>query len=199
MNKLMASVVAKNTIINGVIKKIDSDIFLVINNGISLRAKKAFSCLVEPLVDDKVSLCIDDEDIFIIAILERKDDLGIDIVAKNGIKILAKEGDITLNAENSINSFANKANIVISEVSFLSKIATLKSETISIIASSYQGFMDFVTLKHKSLDKFVDGHEEHQSSSSRRIIKGSDIHHVEESITLVDGQMKIDAKLVNIS
>ena len=199
MNKLMSSLLPKNSMINGIVQKMDLEVFLVSINGVSLKAKKAFSCLVEPMVDDKVSLSIDGEDIYIVAILERQKDIGVDIVAKNGISITAKDGDITLNAEQSINSFSQKANVVISEVSFLSSIVTLKSKTINIITDVYQGFMDNVTLRHKSLSKFVDGHEEHQSLSSRRVIKGSDIHQVEESITTVDGQMKIDAKLINMS
>ncbi len=198
MNKLMSSVIPKNSTITGVVTKINLESFSVVNNGISLKAKKAFSCLVEPLVDDKVSLNIDGEEVYIIAILERKKSLGMDIVVKNGINITALNGDITLNTKETINSFASKANIVISEVSFLTKIATLKSKSINIIASTYQGVMDSMTLRHKTLHKFVDGHEEHQSISSRRIIKGSDIHHVEENITIVKGQMKIDASLVNI-
>ena len=199
MNKLMSSLLPKTTMINGVVQKIELDIFTVVNNGICLRAKKAFSCLVEPLVGDNVSLFIDAEDVYITAILERKENSVLEIVAKNGINITAKDGDITLNAEQSINSFSQKANVVISEVSFLSSIVTLKSKTMNIITDVYQGFMDNVTLRHKSLNKFVDGHEEHQSLSSRRVIKGSDIHQVEESITTVDGQMKIDAKLINMS
>ena len=199
MNKLMSSLLPKNSMINGVVQKMDLEVFLVSINGVSLKAKKAFSCLVEPMVDDKVSLSMDGKEIYIVAILERQKDIGVDIVAKNGISITAKDGDITLNAEQSINSFSQKANVAISEVSFLSSIVTLKSKTINIITDVYQGFMDNVTLRHKSLSKFVDGHEEHQSLSSRRVIKGSDIHQVEESITTVDGQMKIDAKLINMS
>ena len=197
MNKLMSSVITKNSSINGVVQKKELDFFIVTNNGISLKAKKAFSCLVEPMIDDKVSLYIDGEKVYITFILERESHLGVDIVSKHGINIIAEDGDITLNTQKNINSFADKANIVISEVSFLTTIATLKSKTINIIADTYNGVMDSMTLRHKTLNKFVDGHEEHQSKSSRRIIKGSDIYHVEESITIVKGQMKIDASLVN--
>ena len=199
MNKLMSSVVPKNSMIKGTVQKIELDVLTVVSNGVPLRAKKAFSCLVEPLVNDKVSLFIDSEDVYITAILERKENSVLEIVAENGISLIAKDGDITLNTEQSINSFSQKANVVISEVSFLSTVVTLKSKTMNIITDVYQGLMDNVTLRHKSLNKFVDGHEEHQSLSSRRVIKGSDIHQVEESITTVDGQMKIDAKLINIS
>ena len=198
MNQLMSSLLPKNSIITGVVQEVELEVFRVSSNGISLKAKKAFSCLVEPMVDDKVSLSVDDEHIYIIAILEREKEGSLDIVVKNGINIIAKEGDITLQAEESINSFSQKANIVISEVSFLSTIVTLKSKTVNIISDVYHGIMDKVMLKHKSLEKFVDGHEEHQSSSSRRVIQGSDIHQVQESITTVDGQMKIDAQLINM-
>jgi len=198
VNKLMASVFARNSTINAVVQTIEMDSFVVANKDISLRAKKAFSCLVEPQIDDKVLVCIDNDAVYITAILERQGSASVDIVAKNGVNIIVDDGDITLNAQHSINSFASHANIVISEVSFLTKIATVKSQAISLISSTYQGFIDSVVLRHKSLDKFVDGHEEHQSTSSRRIIKGSDIHQVEESITLVKGQMKIDASQINM-
>jgi len=199
MNKLMTSILPQNSIINAIVTKVEEDTFSVANNSISLRAKKAFSCLVEPLVGDKVSISVDGDNMYIIAILERKLDRGVDIIAKNGVNIIAQDGDITLNAQHSINSFASKANIVISEVSFLTQITTIKSHAINLVSSTYQGFIDNVILRHKSLNKFVDGHEEHQSKSSRRVIKGSDIHQVKESITTVDGQMKIDAKLINMS
>jgi hypothetical protein len=198
MNKLMSSVLPINSTTNAIVQKIEQDSYVVMINGISQRAKKAFSCLVEPMLGDKVMLSRDDENLYIIHILERKEGLGLDIVSKYGINIKAKDGDITLDTQKTINGFAEKANIVISEVSFLSKLATFKSKSINIIASTYNGVIDSINLRHKTLHKFVDGHEEHQSLSSRRVIKGSDIHHVEESITIVEGQMKIDASLVNI-
>jgi len=199
MNKLMATVLTQNSIISARVQRVEDDCFVVVNDNISLKAKKAFSCLVEPLLQDRVMLCMDGEDVYITDILERKKNFGVDIVAKNGINIIAKDGDITLNTQHSINSFAQKANVVISEVSFLAKVVTMKSKAINIVASAYQGFIDSVILRHKSLDKFVDGHEEHQSISSRRVIKGSDIHQVQESITLVKGQMKIDAQQINMA
>jgi len=198
MNKLMASVFTRNSTINAVVQKIEMDGFIVANKDISLRAKKAFSCLVEPLKDDKVLVCMDGDAVYITAILERQGNSSVDIVAKNGVNIIAEDGDITLNTQHSVNSFASRANIVVSEVSFLTKIATIKSQAINLVSSTYQGFIDNVVLRHKSLNKFVDGHEEHQSKSSRRVIKGSDIHQVEESITLVKGQMKIDASQINM-
>jgi hypothetical protein len=44
----------------------------------------------------------------------------------------------------------------------------------------------------------VDGHVENQMKSSRRIVKGSDIHQVQESITISKGEIKIDAPQINM-
>ncbi len=198
MNKLMSSIMPKYSTLCGVVKEIDLDIYVVTNSDISLKAKKAISCLIEPKMGDKVVLFMDDKEIYITTVLETKENATLEIVAKNDINIRSKNGDITLNAEQSINSFAQKANIVIEEVSVLSAIATLKADTISVIASVYQGLIDSVTLRYKTLNKSVDGHEEHQSISSRRVIKGSDIHQVDESITIAKGQVKIDAQQINM-
>jgi len=198
MNKLMASILEQNSMLHGVVKDVDGDTYVIVSKEITLKAKKAFSCLLTPVLKDKVLVSVSHESVYITAILERDEESTLDIVAKGGINIVSQEGDITFNAEESLNAFASKSNVVISEVSFLSNITNIKAQTINVISSIYQGFIDKVSLRYKSVDKIVEGHEENQSLSSRRIVKGTDIHQVQESITSVKGQMKVDASIINM-
>ena len=89
----------------------DSDGFVVSNEYASFRAKKAVSCLVEPKISDEVLLYkADEESIYITDILARHESVAIEIIAKDGISVKAQ--NITLNANESINSFADEANML---------------------------------------------------------------------------------------
>ena len=199
MNSLMSSVMPQNSIVNARVKEINQKSITVQNKQVSLQAKKATSCLIEPHIGDKVLLCIDGEDVYILAILEQATDAPLEIVTEQSLSIQSNSGDITLNAQESLNAFAQNATVVISKVSLLSKVVTLKSKAINTIATTYQGFIESVTTRHKNLITSVESHEEHQSGSSRRVISGSDIHQVQESITTAQGQVKIDAAQINIA
>ncbi|MEA3492240.1 MAG: DUF3540 domain-containing protein [Campylobacterota bacterium] len=199
MNSLMSSVMPQNSIVNARVKERNQESIVVQNKQVSLQAKKATSCLVEPNIGDKVLLCIDGEDVYIIAILEQATDAPLEIVTEQSLSIQSSSGDITLNAQESLNAFAQNATMVIPKVSLLAKVVTLKSKALNTIATSYQGFIERVTSRHKTLITSVESHEEHQSGSSRRVVNGSDIHQVQESITTAEGQVKIDAAQINIA
>ncbi len=188
MNKIMSSIISDTKVIVAKVEKIDDNFYTLKRNQIILRAKKALSCMVEPSIHDKVMACEDGEDIYILSVLESINSTTVNIIAD----------DITLNAKNSINSFAQKANVVISEVSFLTKLLSLKSQAITIASLTYNGIIDSFRLKNKSVHHMVDGHMENQMKSSRRLVKGSDIHQVEESITISKGQIKVDAQQINM-
>jgi len=188
MNKIMSSILMGTQPITATIENIEGNYYTLKNNQISLKAKKALSCMIEPSIGDKVMACQYDEDTYIVAVLESMTSTTVSIVAD----------DINLNAQNSINSFAQKANVVIAEVSFLTKLLSLKSHAVNLISSTYSSITDTLTLKSKNVHQMVEGHMEQQMKSSRRVVKGSDIHQVEESVTISKGQIKIDAEQINM-
>jgi protease II len=188
MNKIMSSLFTTTQLITAKIEEIENDYYILKNDQLSLKAKKAVSCMFEPSIGDKVMACQYDEDIYIVSLLESINPTTVNIMAY----------DINLNAQNSINFFSQKATVVIDKVNFLTKLLSLKSQTITLISSTYSAIVDTLTLKNKSLHHVVDGHVENQMKSSRRIVKGSDIHQVQESITISKGEIKIDAPQINM-
>ena len=184
-----------------------TDGFIVSTEGADFTARKAFSCLVEPKISDDVLIYRDDQqNLYITDILHRPEPSVIEILAKDGLNIKTENADlnlsskqnIRLNAARSLDAFSEKANVVISKVHFLTQRVTFKSETLKVITSLYQGVIDNFNLKSKSVTRYVDGHEELQCTSSRKIVKGSDIYSVKESITIAEGQVKIDAEQINM-
>ena len=181
--------------------------FIVSDDNVTFTVKKAFSCLIEPQVSDIVVLYKKDENsTFITDILERTNVGVMEIIAKDGLTLQTQNGDlnlsssanISISADDTLNSFAYKANVVIDTVSFLTKVTTLKAQTLNVIASAYHGVIDHLHMKNESVVQHIEGHEELQCHSSRKIVKESDIYNVNESITVAKGQVKIDAEQINM-
>ena len=186
---------------------IESDSFMVSTEDANFTAHKAFSCLVMPKLLDEVVIYRDDQqNVYITDILRRQERSPIEILAKDGLNIKTENADlnlsskrnIRLNAAQSLDAFSEKANIVISKVRFLTQLVIFKSETLKVITSLYQGVIDNFHLKSDSVTRHVNGHEELQCTSSRKIVKESDIYSVKESITIAEGQVKIDAEQINM-
>ncbi len=175
---------------------VSQDVFVCQNDNKTYKAKKAFSCLVKPQKNDTVLLYQDDESLYITDILQRKESTHIDIVASS-IRLVS-ESDITLEAKRGINGFAKEAKVVISEVSFLSQLLTMQSEIYNSVVTTFQGFIENLSMKNRSVTQQVEEHIELQCGSSRKVVKGSDIYSVKEQVTIADGQIKIDADQINM-
>ncbi|MEA1916626.1 MAG: DUF3540 domain-containing protein, partial [Campylobacterota bacterium] len=150
-----------------------------------------------PQIGDEVLLFnTDGNTIFITDILKRSLPSTLEIDTQSAIAINANS--ITLNAQNSINSFADEANVVISKVSFLTKVATFKAATLNVISTMYQGAIEHLNMKNESVTQNISGHQEIQCNSSRKITNNSDIYYTKDSILVADGQVKIDADQINM-
>ena len=189
MNKMMSSLINTTQIVTATIKSIEKETYKVQTDHITLKAKKATGCMVDLFIGDKVLISQDKDEVYILFVLESKNPQNVAIVADN----------ITLHAHNTINSFAKKATVVIPEVSFVSKLLSLKSHAVTLVCDAYSAMIDTFTMKNKEQHTIVEGHMETQMRSSRRVVDGSDIHQIEESITISKGQVKIDAEQVNIA
>ncbi|NOQ30567.1 MAG: DUF3540 domain-containing protein [Helicobacteraceae bacterium] len=182
---------------SAIVTALENGQYSCLYNETAYTAQKALTCLITPQVGDKVILFKTDEsNIFITDILDRTLPSTLEIDTQSAISINAHS--ITLNAQNSINSFANEANVVISKVSFLTKVATLKANTLNVISTMYQGAIDHFNMKNESVTQNINGHQELQCNSSRKITKESDIYYTKDSILVADGQVKIDADQINM-
>jgi len=189
MNKMMSSILETTQIITAKIVKIEKNHYMLKSGHIHFKAKKAISCMVEPSIGDKVMVChYDGEGDYIVAVLESEVETTVNIAPDH----------IYLNAQQTISTFAQKANVVISEVGFLTTFLSVKSQAVTLVSATYSSIIERLTLKNKDIHQVVDGHMEQQMKSSRRVVKGCDIHQSEESITLCKGEMKIDAKQINM-
>jgi len=189
MNKMMSTILESSALVTATVEARREGYYTLKSGHIRFRAKKALSCMVQPSVGDKVMTCSMDETHYIVSVLESEVPTTVAIVADT----------IRLDAQQSIETFSPKANVVISDMSFLGGVLAIKAQSVAFVSSVYNGIVERVTLRHKEVHQMVEGHIEQQMHSSRRVVKGCDIHQVEESITFSEGAVKIDAEQVNIA
>ncbi len=170
--------------------------FICKADGYSYRAEKAFSCLVMPQVGDTVLLFRDEETTYITEILKREKLQHVEI-AVSSISISSEE-EMRFEAGSAINTFAPEANVVISEVSVLSRVLHLRSELFNSVVNTVQAFVTHLHMKNSSVTQQVEEHVEMQCGSSRKVVKGSDIYNIKDQITIAEGQVKIDAQQINM-
>jgi hypothetical protein len=104
-----------------VISNINDD-FEIIVSGKTVRAKKAFSCIINPLPDDTVICCKNENGIFyILGIIERDSSSQTNISFPSDTNIELKEGNLNILAKNSI-SLSSK------DLNFFSKKTVHKSK-----------------------------------------------------------------------
>jgi len=93
-----------------VISHLNED-FEIIVSGKTLRAKKAFSCIINPLPDDTVICCRNENGIFyILGIIERKNSRQMDISFPSDTNIESKEGSLNIASKASITMTSSNLN-----------------------------------------------------------------------------------------
>lgn len=128
-----------------VISVVSEDFEIVVSDK-TVKAKKAFSCIVEPMPDDTVICCKNENGIFyILGILERKNPGHMNISFPSDTYIESKEAlnmfskkSISMTAPN-INSFSEKA-------VHKSKDATVCYDGVTAVGNEFQGSFKTVRL-----------------------------------------------------
>jgi len=134
----------------GVVTAVGENGLSIAVSGKTVRARKAFSCIIEPEVQDTVLCCRDDTGtFFVLAIMDRP---------RNQAMKLVFPSDATLeSASGSVNVFSKKAiNMAAKDISAFSKNAVHKSD---------QGYIAFDRIT-------ASGTEVHASYKTVRLISG---------------------------
>lgn len=103
----------------GIITDAGADDFSVCTDYGVYQARRAVSCLIEPVIDDRVLIAGDpDEDLFVIAVFERNDTAPLKIVADRDLSIGVKEGRFSITADKGVRvASATEISLVSTELS----------------------------------------------------------------------------------
>ncbi|MEY4503714.1 MAG: hypothetical protein RL154_2 [Pseudomonadota bacterium] len=159
-------------------------------------AKKAFSCLVKPLQGDLVSLLNNEDEYYIVDILERKSKHQCEIIVDGDLKITSLDLEI--------NSYDIKINSAI----FATQSAnlTLHGKTIELVSNAYKNsgssseniFLEDIRRSDRSYN-YIKGHEEIQCNSSRHLTKESRVVRSKNLVATAEDQVKIDGQNIHLA
>lgn len=149
----------------GTITETGADSFSVCTDHGMYQARRAVSCLIEPVVDDRVLIAGDPtENLFVIAVLERLDTAPLRIVADRDLSIGIKDGKFSIaagkgvhlvssaeisltSAELSVN--AVKGNIFFDRLSYLGRHLFAEIEGIRLLGRVFDAVMERMTQKSR--------------------------------------------------
>lgn len=157
----------------GTVVRVEGDTFVVRTDdaalgGAELRCKRAFSCLVEPSIDDYVLVGGRDASAWILSILERESknaqlsvEGDLDLRAGAKVRVVAQEGVDVVTAKD-INMMGNEIGLQASRAKvFASEILAIGSEVIGELAN--------VKLRGTFFDKVFERVSERVQRSFRRV------------------------------
>lgn len=187
------------------------------SGGRRYQAKRAVSCLVDPLVGDLVLVAVGDDDGagHVLAVLERPE-------ATRAGSTLSVEGDLTLKtatgrvqiaAQEGVDIVTAKdARVVAGSVTVSASQGSLMVEAISVVGSVLKAEVDRVKVVGRALDHVFDRFTQRVKASYRTVeeldrLRAKNIDHVaegtmkvhaREAVVTADGLVKMDAEQIHL-
>ncbi|MBF0352577.1 MAG: DUF3540 domain-containing protein [SAR324 cluster bacterium] len=150
------------------------------------KARKAFSCLVHPIVGDKVLISRDaDEECYILAIMERSGKQNASLVFHGNVQISAPQGQIDVLAKERLGLVTtNQIEMSTSQLNVTALNATLNTERSQITSQEIMTTAKVIRVLAEKLDTFADRFVLRAKNSFRwvdeldQLKAGEVIHHI---------------------
>jgi hypothetical protein len=174
------------------------------------RARRAFSCLVEPMEGDVVLLNgLPDGACYVLAILEREADAPARLVADGDLEVrlpqgrfvvAAQEGVDLLSAQqvsvtaNEVRVTAAEGHVVVSQLSVLGSFVKAEFDKIKVLAESCDSVFDRLLQRVKRSYRFVSEHDQVRaaqldySAENNASLRGSNTLITAKDLVKVDGE-----------
>lgn len=149
------------------------------------QAKKAFSCLIQPMEQDIVQVVFMENEIYILSILERDSDTEVDLVLPYQTNITSA-GNINIEAR-GISNKALSYNLITNQ-------ADLTSKSMNVITEDLYQYSEFSQIKTQQLLKEVSQFEQSVTQELRMIVNdhwrvdSQSIHMLSEEDTTIDAR-----------
>ena len=158
-------------------------------------AKRAFTCLVEPMAGDKILFSIDTGlDCHVLSIIERPDSVDTQLVFPGNVTMNASQGQLNLNGQQGVNiSSAQSINQSAQEYNLIADKALLCIDSFNFVGSK-------LVAKIKNLQTYADtletvaGNLLQKLKNSFRIIEGVDQSKCKDAIHTVDNLYSMQTK-----
>ncbi|MGM0417352.1 MAG: DUF3540 domain-containing protein [Thermodesulfobacteriota bacterium] len=182
----------------------------ILISGEKIKAKKAFSCFLEPMHKDTVLCTCDEKGIYyILGILERKAEKSINISFPSNTEINSDNGNINVNSKNSVSFLSKRINFFSDSCLYKSKEATVAFDKVTAKGDEIQAYYKRIktaadlisTISKHVMDKFktyIRSSKSDMVRSEQIIRKSEGLYSVESNHTLMKSNesTKIDGEKI---
>ena len=169
---------------------------IIKTNNHTIKAKKAFSCIIEPEINDEISIIEIERIFYITNILKREENQNIRIDIKGIINIKSDELKIVSNKLyskiSSIKSYFYDMSL--SGISYIIKTINFKT----FIKNTHNRQLN-VKNEYETNYTYITQHEEIQTKTSRHISTENKIIKAKNIITTAQDQMKLNGKNIHLT
>ncbi len=171
--------------VSALVTKVDGKNYQVKIKENYFQAKKAFSCLIQPVMQDVVQVVFMENDIYILSILERNEVVEVDLVLPEHTNI-SSSGQINIEAK----QISNKS----LSYNLTSDQAEFTANSMNIMAAELYQYSEFSQIKTQQLLKEVSQFEQSITQELRMIINkhwrvdSQSIHMLSDEDTTIDAR-----------
>lgn len=177
---------------------------LLLADNSQIVAIKAEGCLLLPQVDDLVlvSSALDDEQIFILQILNRVAkaktlDLGVDgVIAGKNLKLEGQQ-EITMSAP-EVKLSGIKGSAIFNHSTFVTNWSEMRAKKAVVIIHSIERIFNTVTEKLKNSFRTIEGVEETKASRLRTFVSNRLLFKAKHAVIKAEEAVAIDGKKVHL-
>jgi len=201
-------------LLSGTIEAVNEKVFQILGPSGYVSASKAFSCLVEPEVEDVVLFSINTlGQCHVLSIIERPEHIDASIEIPGSLSLKAHSGDITFHAQQgiSINSeknislataeyslLANKAMFGIDNLSAIGTTLVAKIKRVHTIADTVETVADNLLQKLKNSFRVIAGVEQTKSGDVIHTVKNLYSMRSRQAAILAKKDIKVDAERIHM-
>lgn len=192
------------------------DHFLVQTSGACVRACQAVSCLVRPRAGDMVLLSLEDAHAaYILSILKRDPEgsARTDLVFAGEVKIRVEGGGLSMASDANIalacpeelscaasrlSLHADEGEAKIEKISFVGRFLQTHFQAVRAVAETVDHVFKRLTQCLEESSRFIKGHEEVQSRSSRHLAEETLTLHSKNAVHMAEEIVTINAQQIHL-
>ena len=178
-----------------------------------LRARRAASCLLAPLVGDKVLLVTDHDDAYVLAVLERAQPNQATLELPGDTEIRTGGGRLRLSARDGIGlETASDVSLLATQLNVSAVQGEVLVNSLSFTGDLLRGCVDRIKLVGRSFDAVLDRYYQRVSRSYRHVdeidqVKASQMYyeakntfslHAKNTVMTADELVKVDAEQIHM-
>jgi hypothetical protein len=178
------------------------------------RARRAFSCLVEPMVGDVVLLSgLPSGACYVLAVLEREADAPARLVADGDLEVRLPQGRFVVAAQEGIDLVsaqevsvtaggvrvnATEGNVVLRQLSVLGSFVRAEFDRIKVLAESCDTVLDRLLQRVKRSYRFVEEHDQVRAAQIDYVAKNNASLRGENTLITAKDLVKVDSEQIHL-